>query len=59
MGVKDQILIVKNIDGVDESLRCENMDTYSFNMGNVHLEPNNLLENEVSQPAIIQTKFVF
>jgi hypothetical protein len=44
MGAKDEILIVKNIDGVDESLTCENVDTYSFNMGNVHLQHGNLLE---------------
>jgi len=59
MGAKDEILIAKNIDGVDESLTCENVDTYSFNMESVHLEPDNLLENEVSQLAIIQTQFVF
>lgn len=59
MGVKNEILIVKNIDGVDESLTCENVDTYSFNMGSVHLQPGNLLENEVSQLATIQTQFVF
>jgi len=59
MGAKDEILIAKNIDGVDESLTCENVDTYNFNMGSVHLELGNLLENEVSQLATIQTQFVF
>jgi hypothetical protein len=49
MGAKDEILIVKNINGVDESLTCENVDTYSFNMGSVHLEPSNLFKNKVSQ----------
>jgi hypothetical protein len=45
MGTKNEILIAKNINGVDESLTYENVDTYSFNMGSVHLEPDNLLEN--------------
>lgn len=58
-GAKDEILIAKNINGVDESLTCENVDTYCFNTGSVHLEPNNLLENEVTQLTTIQTQIVF
>ncbi len=58
MDVEDEILIAKNIDGVDESLACENVDTYNFNMEGVHLQPDNLLENEVSQLATIQAQFV-
>jgi len=59
MATKDEILIAKNIHGVDESLTCENVNIYSFNIKSFHLEPDKLLENDISQLAIIQTQMVF
>jgi hypothetical protein len=42
--------------GVDGPLACEDVATNSSNVESVHLKPNNSLEIQVSQLAIIQVQ---
>jgi hypothetical protein len=47
MATEDETILVEDNGGVDEPPTCEDVSTNSSNMKGVHLEPSNLLENEI------------
>jgi hypothetical protein len=49
MVTKDEIVLVKNVGGVDGPPTFEDVTTNSSHMGNVHLKLGNSLKNEVLQ----------
>ncbi len=49
MDIKEEIVVVENVGGVDGPFACEDVATNSSNMENVQPTPGNSLENEVLQ----------
>jgi len=47
MAMEDEMLFVEHIVAVDGPFECEDVPTNNFNIENVHMEPNSLLENVV------------
>ncbi len=47
MAIEDETIFIEDNGGVDKPSTCEDVTTNSSNMKGVHLEPKNLLENEI------------
>jgi hypothetical protein len=56
MLTKDEIVLVKNVGGVDGPPTFENVTTNSSHMGNAHLKLGNSLKNEVLQFTTTQVQ---
>jgi hypothetical protein len=54
MDIKEEIVVVESVGGVDGPLACEDVATNSSSTESVRPTPSNSLENEVLQLAAIE-----
>jgi hypothetical protein len=59
MHIEAETILVEDNCGVDEPPTCEDVTTNSSKMKGVHLEPSNLLQNEILLLATIQLQATF